>query len=379
MGWSVIFFFMTLALTALCLYTVIYSIRELRRFGELKGYTKFIIAGVFCIIFICYNPPHWVDTLDLNDSEIVTGVLEYQDGNFILTGSGDDYPDWDFSCCDSVSMVKLHCNGKEITVWHNNHVVYQVEKDGKILYGITRNNIGIVFHNLTYIMLYVMMCAFIVGVVMNCDLRLKELIEDEKRSKFEDRFVTEEKVRPVKDRSEPKALKQVIRNANTATVQTTPKQPPKIRPTMSNNAFYTSSDSGKILRRFCKHCGTELGETEEIRDSHGSLTDIVYHQYKFCPNCGMDSNPNMSVKAKEDDTETYIALIVVMFTFGAVPFALMIITVPTILIECLGITVVIFVIVWLFSEKFHDCPSCGRLYTKEHFCPNCGTELNKDE
>ncbi len=214
MGWSVIFFFMTLALTALCLYTVIYSIRELRRFGELKGYTKFIIAGVFCIIFICYNPPHWVDTLDLNDSEIVTGVLEYQDGNFILTGSGDDYPDWDFSCCDSVSMVKLHCNGKEITVWHNNHVVYQVEKDGKILYGITRNNIGIVFHNLTYIMLYVMMCAFIVGVVTNFDLRLKELLEDEKRSKFEDRFVTEEKVRPVKDRSEPKALKQVIRNAN---------------------------------------------------------------------------------------------------------------------------------------------------------------------
>ena len=93
----------------------------------------------------------------------------------------------------------------------------------------------------------------------------------------------------------------------------------------------------------------------------------------------MDSNPNMSVKAKEDDTETYMALIVVMFTFGAVPFALMIITVPTILIECLGITVVIFVIVWLFSEKFHDCPSCGRLYTKELFCPNCGTELKKDE
>ena len=289
MSYSVILFLMTLALTAFLLYIVINDIRELRRFGELKGYTRFIVAGILFIIFICYNPPHLKDTLDLNNSQIVTGILEYQDGNFILTGSGDDSQDWDFSWCNDDSMIKLHCNGKEITVWHNNHVVYQVEKNGKILYGITRNNIGVICFNLMYILMYIMIFAFIVDVVTNFNLRLNKLLEDEKRNKFEDRFVTEEELIPVKRVSEPKAPQQVIRNiphTNTATVQITPKQPPKIRPTISNNAFYTSSDSGKIVRRFCKHCGTELGKTEHILNHHDALIDIVYNQYKFCPRHG---------------------------------------------------------------------------------------------
>ena len=165
MSLSVILFLMSLAVTAFLLYIVINDIRELRRFGKLNGYTRFIIAGVLFIIFICYNPPHLKDTLDLNDSQIVTGVLEYQDGNFILIGSGDDSQDWDFSWCNDVSMVKLHCNGKEITVWHNNHVVYQIEKNGKILYGITRNNIGVICFNLMCILMYIMIFAFIVDAL----------------------------------------------------------------------------------------------------------------------------------------------------------------------------------------------------------------------
>ena len=372
MNYLVILFLMSLAVAALLLYIVINDIRELRRFGELKGYTRFIVAGILCIIFICYNPPHLKDTLDLNDSQIVTGVLEYKDGNFILTGSGDDYPDWDFSWCNDDSMVKLHCNGKEITVWHNNHVVYQVEKNGKILYGITRNNIGVICFNLMYILMYIMIFAFIVDVVTNFNLRLNKLLEDEKRNKFENRFVTEEELIPVKRVPEPKAPQQMIRNiprTNTATVQTTPKQSPNIRPTISNNAFYTSSDSGKILRRFCKHCGTELGKTEEIRNHHDALIDIVYNQYKFCPNCGMDSDPNMLIKAK-DNNEWKVSI---GLTVLSAPIWIIIITSEntTMLLIILGI---ILIVIFL-SRNIHKCPSCGTLYEKEHFCTNCGRDL----
>ena len=181
---------------------------------------------------------------------------------------------------------------------------------------------------------------------------------------------------PVKRVSEPKASQQVIRNiphTNTTTVQTTPKQPPKIRPTISNNAFYTSSDSGKILRRFCKHCGTELGETEEIRNSHGGLTDIVYHQYKFCPNCGMDSDPNMLIKAK-DNNEWKILIGV---TALSAPIWIIIITSEntTMLLIILGI-----ILIGIFlSRNIHKCPSCGIMHDdKENFCPNCGHAFEKD-
>lgn len=196
MSYSVILFLMTLALTAFLLYIVINDIRELKRFGELKGYTRFIIAGVLFIIFIYYNPPHWVDTLDLNDSQIVTGVLEYQDGNFILIGSGDDSQYWDFSHCEIDSMLKLHCKDKEITVWHNDHIVYQVEKNGKIIYSIENSNRQIILDNLDHIMIYILVCTFILRLVTNCDFRLKGLLEEEQRKEFEDRFITEEEVKP---------------------------------------------------------------------------------------------------------------------------------------------------------------------------------------
>lgn len=347
MGYSVLLFLMILFTTVFSIYDLVNSIRELRRLGGLNGHTRFIIAGILCIIFICCNPPHWNSALDLNDSQIATGVLKYQNGNFILTGSGDDSQEWDFSHCEIDSMLKLHCKDKEITVWHNDHVVYQVEKNGKIIYRIGNSNRRIILDNLDHIMLYILVCTVILRVVTNYDFRLKYLLEEEQRKEFEDRFITEEEVKP------------------SSKIATT-----------SYVHFTDQNDTSKMVRRFCKNCGTELGEILETRNSHG-LTGFIYNQYKFCPNCGLDSDPSMP--SKEHD-KSFIYWLLILFFLIMVVFLAQVVAIKTLFVILSFVAIIAMIVfVKVRSAVRIKCPRCGNLHCEEHFCPNCGTELNKNE
>ena len=346
MGYSVLLFLMVLFTTVFSIYILVDDIRELRRLGGLSGNTRFIISGVICIIFIFCNPPHWNSALDLNDSQIATGVLKYQDDHFKLIGSGNDSQDWDFSHCEIDSMLKLHCKDKEITVWHNDHVVYQVEKNGKIIYSIGNSNRRIILDNLDHIMLYILVCAFILRLVTNCDFRLKGLLEEEERKEFESRFITEEEVNP---RS---------KIATTSYVH-----------------FANQNDTNKIVRRFCKNCGTELGGILETRNSHG-LTGFIYNQYKFCPNCGLDSDPSMP---SEEHDKSFIYWLIILFFLMMVVFLAQVVTVKTLFI-ILSFAAIIAAVVFVKVRPIVSvkCPNCGKLhYCKEIFCTNCGRSINK--
>lgn len=368
---------------SLYMYILYYGISEMRRLqGGFGGYTKWIISGIVVIGLIYKNPPYWTDTLDLDDSQIATGVLEYQDGNFRLIDSGDDSQDWDFNYCASISMIKLHCNGKEITVWHNDHVVYQVEKNGKIIYSIGNSNRGIITENILGIMMHIILyCVPILVVLVPY---VTNLHDNEKYEELEKKLttekVTEETQTPIANQSEIKNVPHI----KTATTQTTPRQPPNIRPAIANRPSSIGGNEDKIPQRFCKYCGTELGKIIENTDREGHIISLEYEQYKFCSNCGLDSDPNMPVKAKPKDEET-VKLLMGLFLFmsGLIAPVLVIMIASggmNILLACLGIVAIFGGITWLFIRgKIHDCPSCGRLYRKEHFCPNCGLDLSKNE
>ena len=348
MGYSVLLFLMILFATVFSIYVLVDDIRELRRLGGLNGHKRVIIAGVICIIFIYCNPPHWNSALDLNDSQIATGVLKYQDDNFKLIGSGNDSQDWDFSHCEIDSMLKLHCKDKEITVWHNDHVVYQVEKNGKIIYSIGNSNRRIILDNLDHIMLYILACTFILRLVTNCDFRLKGLLEEKERKEFESRFITEEEVNPLS------------KIATTSYVH-----------------FANQNDTSKIVQRFCKNCGTELGEILETRNSHG-LTGFIYNQYKFCPNCGLDSDPSMP---SEEHDKSFIYWLLILFFLMMIVFLAQIVTVKTLFIILSFATIIVAVVfVKVRSAVSVKCPNCGKLlHCEEHFCTNCGMVLSRND
>ena len=387
MGDLMIQFMMVIFLLLLFMSILYKSISAIQRLGGFGGYTKWVIAGILTIIFIYNNPPHWADSIHLDDLQVATGVLDYRKVSinsraFFLIGSGDDEQYWDFRACGDGSAVSVRCKGKEITVWHKDYVVYQVERDGEIIYSIKNSNRRILLGNFSNLIYYGLKFCLLPILYIIILPRVSNMLEEEKWKKFEDRLITEEESKPTEEVQTPITSQSEIKNVprmKATTIQTTPKQPPNIRPAIAANPLPINNNEGKIVQRFCKHCGTELGKTVEV-EQYGRRVGWDYEQYKFCPNCGLDSDPNMLVKAKEHlDRQTCIALIAIIFIFGAFPFALMIITVPTILFKCLGIIAIFGGMTWLFIRgKIHECPSCGRLYRKEHFCPNCGHAFEKD-
>ena len=387
MGDLMIQFMMVIFLLLLFMSILYKSISAIQRLGGFGGYTKWVIAGILTIIFIYNNPPHWADSIHLDDLQVATGVLDYRKVSinsraFFLIGSGDDEQYWDFRACGDGSAVSVRCKGKEITVWHKDYVVYQVERDGKIIYSIENSNRRILLGNFSNLIWYGLQFCLLPIFYIIIVPRVSNLKEEEKWKKFEDRLTTEEESKPTEEVQTPITSQSEIKNVprmKSLTIQTTPRQSPNIRPTIVANPLpIINNNEGKIVQRFCRHCGTELGKTVEV-EQYGRRIGWDYEQYKFCPNCGLDSDPNMPVKAKPKDEET-VKLLIGLFLFmsGLIAPVLVIMIASggmDILLECLGIMVAISFIVWLFSEKIHDCPSCGRLYTKEHFCPNCGHDL----
>ena len=333
-------FAVAILLALLSIKRLIGDISDIRRLGGFDGYWGWVIAGIIIIFFVTGKSPFLESTVNLDDLQVTTGILDSQisvskkgtaldfnlrDSYFLLSGSGDDKQYWNFTHCGDGKDVIIHCKGKPINVWYKGNVVYQVATNGNIIYSVENSNLAILIQNIINLTAYILICLLPI-YVFAVEPRAEELREMNAREKF-DKTLT--------------------------------------------NETLDEDHSGKILRRFCKNCGAELGERVEDKFK----ARYVYNQYRFCANCGLDSDPNMPVKSRLYYAKNIAPIPMILLLLAIVNLAIDIADNdirPSLLF--LVIVAVVFGAIFLIV-KF--CPNCGRPYEKENFCPNCGRSLNR--
>lgn len=333
-------FAVAILLALLSIERLIGDISDIRRLGGFDGYLGWIIAVIIIIFFVSNRSPFLESTVNLDDLQVTTGILNsrisvskkgtdfdfnLRDSYFLLSGSDDDEKYWNFTHCGDGKDVIIHCKGKPLTVWYKGNVVYQVATNGNIIYSIESSNFAILIQNIINLVGYIVICLLPI-YVFAVEPRAAELRENETKSDFEHTLITD----------------------------------------------ITATDSRKILRRFCKNCGAELGERVEDKFK----ARYVYNQYRFCTRCGLDSDPTMPVKSR-----LYYAK-----KIAPIPMILLLLAIVNLAVDIADndirssllffvIVAVVFGAIFLIN-KF--CPKCGRPYEKENFCPNCGRSLNKN-
>ena len=225
-------FVVAILLTLLSIKRLIGDISDIRRLGGFNGYLGWIIAVIIIIFFVSNRSPFLESTVDLDDLQITIGVLDsrisvskkgtdldfnLRDSYFLLSGSDNDKQYWNFTHCGDGKDVIIHCKGKPITVWYKGNVVYQVATNGNIIYSVENSNLAILIQNIINLTAYILICLLPI-YVFAVEPRAEELREMNAREKF-DKTLT--------------------------------------------NETLDEDHSGKILRRFCKNCGAELGERVE--------------------------------------------------------------------------------------------------------------------
>ena len=324
---------------------VISDLQHLSSLFENK--TVWIIAIIISLGLIIYSPPNFENDVNLYDLQVASGVLKSQtvfnkrddvknfvstDSYLTLSGNGSDEETWDFTHCDADFRVSLKCKDKPITVWHKNRVVYQVEMDGNIIYSIENSNRKILISNMVDLMWYIFLKCYLPILLVAISPHVRALNEMKMREEFEE--------------------------------------------TLTNETL-NEDHSGKILRRFCKNCDAELGTIVEDRNAEDTLMKIEYEQYKFCANCGLESDPNMPIADKQSDKVGMwfgLSIIVMMM------FTLVMSVILLVMLNGLGFLILIAMWITFFKAMkllgISNCPNCGREYKEEKFCPNCGTSLN---
>ena len=330
------------------LFNGIRKIRRLSRFAEnTKGW---ILAVMLSVGLFFYHPFDWESTVDLDDLQTSTGALEsrinsldmkssgfkyfyFCDSYFLMSINGDDKKYLDFNRCGNGASVSLRCKGKPITIWHKDCIVYQVEMNEQIIYSIENSNYRILIRNLTDFILYIFVMFYMPVICFAVGPHVRALREMEMREQFDE--------------------------------------------TLTNETL-NEDHSGKILRRFCKNCGAELGAIVEDRNAEDNLIKIEYEQYKFCANCGLESDPNMPIADKQSDK---VGMWFIFFIIAALMFALFILIVVLVTLNVQGLLISIAMFAAIFKAmkliNMSNCPNCGREYKEEYFCPNCGTNLNR--
>ena len=323
---------------------VISDVQHLSSLFENK--TVWIIAIIISLGLIIYSPPNFENDVNLYDLQVASGVLKsqtiftkrkdsdnYISGNTYITLSDSDEATWDFTHCDTNIKVSFKCKDKPITVWHKNRVVYQVEMDDKIIYSIENSNRKILISNMGNLMWYIFLKCYLPILLVAISPHVRALNEMKMRKEFEE--------------------------------------------TLTNETL-DEDHSGKILRRFCKNCGAELGTIVEDRSAEDTLMKIEYEQYKFCANCGLESDPTMPIADKQSDK---VGMWFIFFIIAALMFALFMLIAVFITLNIQGLLISIAMFATIFKAikliNMSNCPSCGREYKEEHFCPNCGTNLNE--
>ena len=320
---------MALLFTVL-LFNGICKIWRLSSFSENKE--GWFIGVIVSIALFTYLPIYWKDSVDLDDLQISTGVLgsriKQGESYFTMSSNGDDKKYWDFNHCGGGSSISRHCKGKQITVWHKDNVVYQVEMNGQVIYSIENSNYRILIHNLIDLILYIFV-AFLMPIMgFAVGPHVRELREMKMREEFEEKLT---------------------------------------------NETLDEDHSGKILRRFCKNCSTELGMIVENRSASNNLMDIKYEQYKFCVNCGLDSDTSMPIKGKEYYNSGLLGSTILIFLALVIPSAIVVTIATDFILMALATLAFLFVLILVIGDP--TCPRCGRMYEKEHFCPNYGLDL----
>ena len=369
-----------------------FRIREVNRLGGFDDYKSFLVFGVIIVVMMYIRPPHVFVPFDLDDLQVTTGVLDSRvrpnkehifviDSYFTMSGTGEDEEYWYFGLCENAKAVSLKCKGKQITVWHKAHLVFQVAMNDKIIYSLEKSNLKFIVKGLSNFLIYTIIFFFMPIYVFVVNPRLRELEENETRRKFEQRFTTEEVQKPAVTQSEIKNTPEITPTAIHAD-------------TMSNRTFNSTDNDAKIVRRFCKNCGAELGEIFELsniqvaerelknNDFEDETQKLDYEQYKFCAKCGLDSDPSMPVKPKKFFS-TILYKIFIILHFIIIVFFASAKEVrgmeDTIFLISAAIGIMIFSLFCIhLTVSKHECPSCGRIHEKENFCPNCGTYLKKD-
>ena len=353
-------------------------IREVNSLGGFNEYKSFLVFGVIIVVMMCFRPPNVFAPFDLDDLQVTTGVLDSRvrlnnehifaiDSYFMMSGTGEDGKYWDFGLCGNAEAVSLQCKGKQITIWHKEHVVFQVAMNDDIIYSLEDSNLKIVVKGLSNFLIYTVIFFLTPVYVFVVNPRLRKLKEIETKRKFEQRFTTEEIKKP-------------------AAIQAD---------TMSSQTLNSTDNDAKIVRRFCKNCGAELGGMVELsnvqaaskafknNDFQDESQKLEYEQYKFCPNCGLDSDPSMPVKPKKFYSsilyKLFIIVNLIIIAFLAANTEVRGVEDTIFLISAtIAITFFILFLIHFIISK-HECPRCGRMYEEENICPNCGKKLSRND
>ena len=171
-------------------------IREVNSLEIFDDYKSFLVFGVIFIIMICIRPPNVFAPFDLDDLQVTTGVLDSRvrlnnehiftiDSDFMMSGTGEDEKYWDFGLCGNAEAVSLKCKGKQITIWHKEHVVFQVAMNDDIIYSLEDSNLKIVVKGLSNFLIYTVIFFLTPVYVFVVNPRLRKLKENETRRKFE--------------------------------------------------------------------------------------------------------------------------------------------------------------------------------------------------
>lgn len=135
-----------------------------------------VIIGIVCLI----PPPKLLPPLELDELDHDTGVLlcreEVQENGtkkiLYLEGDSNEY---DFSLCEFYSMhVRNQLLGKEVTLWHLDHKVYQASTPESSIYPLSATHRHLLWKNANNLWYYIgRLCNFISGMLIFFFLKRK--------------------------------------------------------------------------------------------------------------------------------------------------------------------------------------------------------------